>query len=88
MITYCVDFYLFVYSCDEGWIGEDCDNPVTTLPLYLYDTFSAPLVNSQLWTKVIGAKVKRPCQVLAAGNALHFQEVCECRVKPCCVDLR
>ncbi|VDI77295.1 reelin [Mytilus galloprovincialis] len=74
--------------CDKDWSGFSCEEPTITLPHYLYDTFSTSIVNSQLWKKVIGARVEQPCQVLAAGNALHFVEDCSRLLITTDIDLR
>lgn len=75
----CIIFKLHVLycRCDKGWAGNNCQEPTGTLPHYLYDTFSTIIPSTRLWVKVIGAKVRKPCQVLAAGTALHFVEVCK-----------
>ena len=56
-------------------MGPDCNESVTPLPRSLVEDFSPDHVVPDNWLKVVGGQVTKPCQVLAAGHALHFTEV-------------
>ncbi|XP_059179610.1 reelin-like [Physella acuta] len=61
--------------CDEDWGGLDCREPNFPLPALLVEDFLSGY-NSSNWVKVVGGKPSQPCQLLSAGEALHFTGPC------------
>ncbi len=64
---------LFVFSCDFGYTGAMCRDPIVPSPSSFRESFEDPtVVTSSLLFDIRGATVTFDCGVVSSGKSLVF----------------
>ena len=67
-------FFLFFYSCDQGFGGPHCE-PSSPLPMMLRDDFNGDVINRRNWKELYGGEPSDVCGIVVSGNSLLFNKV-------------